>query len=77
MVRTYIWSDPWLPREWPRKPITPRKQGVERAMALEHFFWRFALNSHPLRKNLMQRKLKIDASCPVCSRHDEYGAIYF
>jgi hypothetical protein len=22
--RINIWSDPWLPREWTRKPLTPR-----------------------------------------------------
>jgi hypothetical protein len=45
---------------------------------VKHFLWRFALNSHPLRKNLLLRKMKIGPSCPVCGRYDEDGGhLYF
>jgi hypothetical protein len=38
---------------------------------VKHFLWRFAQNSHPLRRNLARRGMKLDAKCPVCQRLDE------
>lgn len=44
---------------------------------VKHFFWRFAHNSHPLRRNLVRRGMKIDTLCPVCGRLDEDGGHLF
>jgi hypothetical protein len=44
---------------------------------VKHFVWRFAQNSHPLRRNLARRGMKLDTKCPVCSRLDEDGGHLF
>jgi hypothetical protein len=44
---------------------------------VKHFIWRFAHNSHPLRKNIEQRGMKLDTKCPVCNRLDEDSAHLF
>ena len=44
---------------------------------VKHFFWRFALNSLPVRRNISRRGMEIDTKCPVCLRLDEDGGHYF
>jgi hypothetical protein len=44
---------------------------------IKHFLWSFTHNSHPLRRNLARRGLKIDAVCPVCGRRRRWGSPFF
>lgn len=44
---------------------------------VKHFVWRLAHNSHPLRRNLFRRGMKIDTKCPVRDRLDEDGGHLF
>lgn len=44
---------------------------------IKHFLWRFAHNSHPLKMNLMRRRIKLNTICPVCCRVDEDGGHLF
>ena len=44
---------------------------------IRHFFWRFAHNSLPLRRNITRRGMEVDTRCPVCWRLDEDGGHCF
>ena len=44
---------------------------------VKHFFWRFTLNSLPVRRNINIRGMEIDTRCPVCLRLDEDGGHCF
>jgi len=44
---------------------------------VKHFFWRFTLNSLPVRRNINRRGMEIDTRCPVCLRLDEDGGHCF
>jgi len=44
---------------------------------VKHFFWRLAHNSHPLRRNLVQRGMRIETKCIVCDSADEDGGHLF
>lgn len=50
---------------------------LRRPRKVKHFLWRFAHSSHPLRCNLVQRGMKIDAGCPVCGNRNEDGGHLF
>ena len=62
-----ITPDPVWKRIW--KLTCPNK--------VKHFMRRFVHNSHPLRRNLVRRGMKIDPICPVCMRDDECGGHLF
>ena len=46
-------------------------------LKVKHFFWRFTLNSLPVRRNINIRGMEIDTRCPVCLRLDEDGGHCF
>jgi hypothetical protein len=43
---------------------------------VKHFIWRLAHNSHPLRRSLVRRGMKIDTICPVCNHFDEWQRMW-
>lgn len=44
---------------------------------IKHFLWRFSHNSHALRRNLQQCRMKIHDLCVMCHRCDEDGGQLF
>lgn len=44
---------------------------------VQHFLWRFAHNSHPMRMNIERRGVVLDTRCSVCGRLFEDGGHLF